>query len=167
VRGAYRVYALEELVQAAVGVAGEEDARRRRRGGGHRTAAGFFWEEQRQSDTCGSVRVPGPGLGLALLGLVLVSLYWAWLCTEWAFRGPKRKKSVPASSNNNKREAAACHCAGRDPCTGEYNVARGPSCGRYLPSHGMEVFTVGGRRCTRSAVPDQYRCRRPVIKLLS
>jgi len=35
--GSYRFDALEELVESAVGVAGEEDARRRRarRGGGH------------------------------------------------------------------------------------------------------------------------------------
>ena len=47
--GSYRFDALEELVESAVGVAGEEDARRRRgrRGGGHWGWVLDFWARRR------------------------------------------------------------------------------------------------------------------------
>lgn len=73
--GAYRFDALEELVQAAVGVAGEEDARRRRRGGGHwwvlfgHGAGGRGEEDTSRSES---------------LGLALGHISWARLCSYWA-----------------------------------------------------------------------------------
>jgi hypothetical protein len=64
----------------------------------------FFWEEQRQSDTCGSVRVPGPGLGLALLGLALYRM---------GFQGPKEEEECACQQQ--QQQARGCSVPLRRP----------------------------------------------------